>query len=135
MMLPESIEVLIADDDPVVRHLLSSVLHAAGFRVIAVESGSQCLALFGQRLAENAIPNVVFLDIQLADMAGTEILIHIRGHAQCKDLPIVMLSAHSKEEVLKQYPEAKQANEILSKPFPFDLAVATVKQLCLAPTR
>ena len=67
-------QILIADDDPVVRHLLSSVLSAAGHTVETAESGSRCIEMLREKAASNTLPDLLFLDLQLADMAGAEVL-------------------------------------------------------------
>ena len=40
-------------------------------------------------------PDLVLLDISLPGMDGTEVLERIRGHAQLRELPVVVLTAHA----------------------------------------
>ncbi len=128
MMTEEQrIQILIADDDPVVRHLLGSALQAAGFSTTAVESGKECLERFED--AEGTTFSLLFLDIQLIDMSGYDVLDFLKQKESCKSLPIILLSAHSRDEVMKGCEKAKLADGFLSKPFTMDAAIALVHSL------
>ncbi len=78
--------VLVVDDEPQVGMIFSKVLEAAGYEVVAAESGEEALKKM------NTKPNVVFLDIKLPGMDGVETLRRIRKNAP--DLPVVMMTAY-----------------------------------------
>ena len=118
--------ILIADDDPVVRHILGSILKSLGLSTESVESGAKCIAHLRASLATQQLPRVLFLDLQLTDMTGAEVLLQLREFLDLKSLPVIILSANSREEAEKTYPTLT-ADEFLEKPFS-PQAVAEVLQ-------
>jgi len=104
--------IFVADDDPVVRHILTSVLKAGGYSVTDFSSGTALLAAF-DTLAD--YPDVLFLDLQLGDMTGAEVLPQLRKKAGEKT-KVIVLSAHSKEDTEALFP-GLEADQHLSKPF------------------
>ena len=79
--------VLIIDDEPAILSTLADVLGDQGYRTLSAESGVDGLALFKKER-----PDVVFLDIWLADHDGLEVLHALREvdpHAA-----VIMISGH-----------------------------------------
>ena len=118
-------EILIADDDPVVRHLLSAVLRGAGFIVAEVQDGNSCLKFIRERSESGTLPSLVLLDLQLEDLTGAEVLEGIRASTSPIHLPVVMLSANSEDEVRATFPSL-DADCFLSKPFPPDTVLEII---------
>lgn len=100
---------LIADDDPIVRHILGAILKNAGFEVELAENGARCIAT----LDSSAPFDVIFLDMMLGDMTGMDVLGKIRPGVSA---PVVMISAHQRDEALKMVGETKPS-AFLEKPF------------------
>lgn len=121
-------QVLIADDDPVVRHLLSSVLSAAGFEVLLAETGAICLNKVQECERAHAPLSLLFLDLQLSDMSGADVLLRIRERPSVDRLPVVILSANSEEEVRLHFP-SMDADMYLEKPFPPEKIVQVARKL------
>ncbi len=122
-------ELLIVDDDPVVRHLLGAMLQSSGHNVASCESGAEAIAKLDELEASGTLPALVFLDLQLNDMPGTEVLARIRNVAQGHHVPTVMLSANQKEEILRDHPAAESADGFLEKPFPPEKLQAILAEL------
>jgi len=80
--------VLIVDDDPNLRHLVSIRLQKAGHRVLAADSAAEALAVVQERGA----PDVVVLDVTMPGMTGLELLPVMRSLEGCTDLPAIFLS-------------------------------------------
>ena len=106
------LSIFVADDDPVVRHILASVLKAGGHAVTDFASGAALLTAFSTL---TDYPDILFLDLQLGDMTGAEVLPEIRSRAGTKT-KIVVLSAHSREDTQALFP-GLEADEHLAKPF------------------
>jgi two-component system response regulator GlrR len=79
--------VLLVDDDRSLLRLLSMRLSAAGYGVLAVESGEQALAQ--QPLYR---PDLVITDLRMEGMDGMTLFDRLR--ARDPDLPVLILTAH-----------------------------------------
>ena len=77
--------VLIVDDSPIVRELLTEMLVSAGLVVDAADDGLAAL-----RALESAKPDLVLSDVEMPRMGGLELLRRIR--MQDQRLPVVMLT-------------------------------------------
>lgn len=119
-----STTILIADDDPVVRHILGAVLEGAGYCVVAVETGGACL----EALRTGELPGVLFLDIQLPDTTGSEVLRRIRLEPRTAALPVIVVSANPRAEV-----EGEGFSNYLEKPFTPDTVHALLSSLGIHP--
>ena len=100
--------VLVVDDDPDVRALVSTLLGRAGYLVAEAPDGRAALkALYGQR------PDLVVLDVNMPDLDGWATLERIRD---LSDVPVVMLSARG-EELEKVRALRAGADDYVTKPF------------------
>jgi CheY-like chemotaxis protein len=116
--------VLIADDDPVVRQILQAIL--TDHTVQVAVSGAECLTILRAQHLAGIRTDVVFLDLQLQDMHGTEVLREIRREfsALTSAVPtpvvpapaVVVLSGNSEAEVRELDPEFSP-ELFLEKPF------------------
>jgi CheY-like chemotaxis protein len=80
--------VLVVDDDPNLRQLVTIRLQKAGHRVMGADSAAEALAVVQQRGA----PDVVVLDVTMPGMSGLELLPVMRALDGCDDLPAIFLS-------------------------------------------
>ena len=79
--------VLLVDDDDAFRGVLAGELRRMGFDVTSVPSGSDAIRIVGERE-----PDVVLLDLRLADMSGLDVLRRIRE--RCPSTDVIMLTGH-----------------------------------------
>ena len=84
---PAGKKVLIADDALSSRELLRSILERSGYDVVEAESGEQVL-----ELAQQASPDVIVVDLQLAGMDGWATVAALRGRPELSNRPIVALA-------------------------------------------
>lgn len=118
--------VLVADDDPVVRILISEFLAGKGYQVETLESGEECL-----RRLDGRLPDVLVLDLLMPDMTGIEVLRHLRDNPRTSALPIIMLSADTDTEALASANNVS-ANVYVQKPFGVkEIVLAMEKALSL----
>ena len=91
----EGIRVLVVDDQPDARDLLTRVLEDGGAEVVAASSGADALA----RIAEQA-PDVLLSDIGMPGMDGFELLRRVRSlsPAPAGRTPAIALTAFSRSE-------------------------------------
>ncbi|MCC5970046.1 MAG: phosphate regulon transcriptional regulator PhoB [Pararhodobacter sp.] len=84
--------VLVVDDEPAQRALLSYNLEAAGFRVATAGDGEEALLV----MAEEA-PDVILLDWMLPRLSGIEVCRQIKSRPDARDTAVIMVSARSEE--------------------------------------
>jgi signal transduction histidine kinase/DNA-binding response OmpR family regulator/HAMP domain-containing protein len=79
--------VLVIDDELAVRDLMRRFLQKEGFRVVCAASGDE-----GLRLARNARPDVITLDVIMPGMDGWATLSVLKADAELADIPVIMLT-------------------------------------------
>lgn len=87
----QSMRILVVDDDPFIRELLPKISAEAGFPdVTTVSSGQEALDLlaYGRDTFD-----CLLLDINMPEMDGIELCLHVRALAAYRDTPIIMLTA------------------------------------------
>lgn len=111
--------VLLVDDTPDNRELMSHVLELAGAEVILATCGEEALPL-----VKKEHPDCVLMDIQMPGLDGFETTRRLRAEGFCN--PIVALTAHAFQEDLQNCLLAG-CNAYLSKPVDFSNLIETVK--------
>jgi signal transduction histidine kinase/DNA-binding response OmpR family regulator len=81
--------VLIVDDDAEVRNLVSTTLRNAGLRTAEAVNGRAALDWLG----DNALPDLVLLDLMMPEMDGFQLLERLRDDPTPIDVPVVVLTA------------------------------------------
>ncbi len=84
--------VLVVEDEPAQRELLSYNLSAEGFRVVQAENGEEALILVDE---EN--PDIIVLDWMLPAVSGIEVCRRLKTRNETRNIPIIMLSARTEE--------------------------------------
>ena len=108
--------VLVVDDDPLVRNLLSAVLHDANFDLVEAVDGHEALTI-----AASHPPDVVVLDVMMPGIDGYEVCRMLRADPDFATTRIVILTAKNtpgaRDEALRA-----GADAFFTKPFsPLDL--------------
>jgi len=102
--------ILIVDDDEMVRIALGELLKPEGYEIQSVGSGKEALEKINEKKYD-----LLMLDIIMPQMDGLELCIKIREREDYSEVPIVFLTAKSREEDRAMGIEAG-ANLFLSKP-------------------
>ena len=110
---------MIVDDEPGILSTVAGILNDEGFRTIGVASGEEALDVYRRKR-----PEVVFLDIWLADHDGLEILQAIREVDPAG--AIVMMSGHGTTSTAVKAIKMG-AYDYLEKPLSYSLIVSAVK--------
>jgi two-component system phosphate regulon response regulator PhoB len=105
-------KVLVVEDEPDLRELLTHNLSTAGFNVEATENGADGLAA-----VEKFAPDVVLLDLMLPDIPGTEVCRRIRGGEVGPRQPAVMMLTAKGEEIDRVVGFELGADDYVVKPF------------------
>lgn len=115
---PEA-KLLVVDDEPNIRELLSTSLRFAGFEVVSAGSGREALAA-----AEEHAPDLAVLDVMLPDMDGFTVTRRLR--AAGKHFPVLFLTAKDDTED-KVTGLTVGGDDYVTKPFSLDEVVARIR--------
>ena len=78
--------ILLADDSPTIRRLVTHTFADANFRVVEVNNGDAAIRTF-----EEVRPSVVLADIYMPGKDGYQVCTYIRAHAELNETPVVLL--------------------------------------------
>jgi signal transduction histidine kinase/CheY-like chemotaxis protein len=105
-------KVLVIDDDEISRYLLKGLLGDTRFAVLEAASGEE-----GLRLARQEQPRAVFLDLDMPDLSGWEVLQRLRAQAATGRIPVIVHTSRVLEEAERQR-LAREAVAVLPKEAP-----------------
>ncbi|MEM9346533.1 MAG: response regulator [Planctomycetota bacterium] len=83
-----SMTVLIADDEPHIRHLVGTKLKMAGFEVLVATNGQDCL-----ELAREHHPELIVTDYQMPVLSGFEMSQALAADNDTASIPVILLTA------------------------------------------
>lgn len=114
--------VLVVEDDAASRDVLVNLLRDIGCDVITADNGQD-----GLLLASSKVLDIVFTDIRMPELSGTDMLKKLRERLGFEQLPVVAVSASSLEHERTFY-LGQGFHEFIGKPYQFrDIASALVK--------
>lgn len=90
-------KILIVDDDEAITMIYSTALSKAGYEVISSTTG-----LGGVEKAKSEKPDLVLLDQVLTDIPGNEVLRTLKADAETKNMPVVILSNYTQNQLMKE---------------------------------
>ncbi len=115
---PEA-RLLVVDDEPSIRELLTASLRFAGFEVFAAADGQEALAQ-----ADRHRPDLVVLDVMLPDLDGFAVTRRLRERG--RDMPVLFLTARD-ETADKVQGLTVGGDDYVTKPFSLEEVVARIR--------
>ena len=119
-------DILVADDDLVLRESLQDALEQAGYRVANARHGGEALAML-DRLAR---PALIVLDLQMPQMDGLQFLEAIQKRADRGDFGVLAMSATVDGQWVEQVPGVFRT---LRKPFEVEELIAAASDFFSRP--
>ena len=110
--------ILIVEDDPPIRNLISVALETHDYRFLSAFSGGTAIME-----ASSHNPDIMLLDLGLPDLDGVEVIRKIRSWS---NLPIIVISARSDDSDKIEALDAG-ADDYLTKPFSVDELLARLR--------
>jgi two-component system cell cycle response regulator len=116
--------ILIADDDPSVLESMSGVLRDSGFDVSAADGRDSLMRELG-----NGTPDLLLLDVIMPGADGVQVLQELKGDSRWRDIPVLMVSSLSPDEMTEKT-FGLGAADFIRKPFrPRELIARVQAQL------
>jgi CHASE2 domain-containing sensor protein/DNA-binding response OmpR family regulator len=112
-------QILIVDDDPNQRSILTALLQPIGFQILEASHGHE-----GLELAIIHLPDLMLLDLTMPDINGFELMQQLQTQLQNRSLPVVVISASAFEAdrqrsfqagAIDFLPKPVQVDELLNK--------------------
>lgn len=111
----KNIQILVVDDSPTIRGLISKYLKTS-YTVLLASNGEEAWQLIQ---ANNHSITLIFLDMHMPVLNGMLVLKQIRNSANenISNLPVIMITGHEDSEAAKQACYKMGATDFISKPF------------------
>ncbi len=113
--------ILVVEDEPAQREVLSYNFEAEGFDVTTAENGEEALLL-----VDEVSPDIIVLDWMLPNVSGIEVCRRLKSRAETRAIPVIMLSARS-EEVDRVRGLETGADDYVIKPYSLVELMARVR--------
>ncbi len=120
MPAPPSTTVLVVDDEPMVREVVSAYLDREGYVTLEASDGEEAL-----RSVDTHAPDLIVLDVMLPKIDGYTVLAELRKRT---DVPVILLTARS-QEVDRVLGLELGADDYVVKPFSPRELTARVKSV------
>lgn len=109
--MQNSKKILVAEDEPDIRGLISFSLRYAGYSVVEALNGEEAV-----KKALEELPDLVLLDVRMPKLSGYEVCKVLKTQDATRDIPVIFLSARGQEAEIKRGLELG-AEEYILKPF------------------
>lgn len=113
--------VLLVEDEPAQREVLSYNLQAEGFRVVQAGDGEEALSH-----VRDELPDLIVLDWMMPKLSGLEVCRQLKSRPETRRVPVIMLSARS-EEVDRVRGLETGADDYVIKPYSITELMARVR--------
>lgn len=113
--------ILVMEDEDALGTLLQYNLEKEGYDVALATDGEEGLVQIDERM-----PDLVLLDWMLPKVSGIEVCRRIRGRAETRNLPVIMLTARGEESDRVRGLDTG-ADDYLTKPFSMTELIARIR--------
>ena len=107
-----SVKLVVADDDPLIRRLIGSILKRDGYEVCLAANGTEAIAM-----THEVLPDLVILDYMMPDLDGGRVAAVLKAAELTRDIPILLLSALDEVPVLADGESSHPWDHRAEKPF------------------
>ncbi len=116
-------KILVVDDEPSIREIITFNLEVGGYIVEAAEDGEEAI-----QKAKECYPDLILLDVMLPDMDGMEVVKALRSNFRTSAIPIILVTA--KRDIHDKVAGMKVgADDYITKPFSREDLLARVKMV------
>ncbi|MEO5671050.1 MAG: response regulator [Ramlibacter sp.] len=115
--------ILIVEDNQVDRTRLEKLLGTAGYLVSTAENGEQAIAS-----VKRSKPDAILMDVNMPGMDGFAATRALRGDADTKDIPVVLVTAKD-QKADKAWGQMLGAKGYVTKPYTDDQVLSQLRAL------
>ena len=108
--------VLVVDDDPDIRELVSWKLTQAGYTTLAEADGEAGLATATAGDADGRVPDLILVDWMMPKMTGIDVCRALRDNPATARIPVILLTANAHEADV-ELGFAAGVDDYIAKPF------------------
>ncbi len=120
-------KILLMDDDPFVREVVSEQLGFLGYNVEVAEEGEEAINLYKKAKSEGAPFDLIIMDLTIkGGMGGKDAVKKIREVD--KDIPIIVSTGYSDDDIVAEYRDYGFSG-VLTKPFKMEELKETLERL------
>lgn len=116
-------KILIVDDEPSVREILSRLLKAAQFEVVLAENGIE-----GLKKVKKYLPDLIISDVVMPELDGISLCAAVKSDPLTNHIPFLFITTQATigevEEAMRQSPDG-----YITKPFEFPRIMKKVHAL------
>lgn len=112
---------LIIDDVADNVDLMTFDLQDEGYEVISANEADA-----GIKLAEQEVPDIILLDVNMPGISGIEACRKIRGDEKIRDIPIILVTANHMDDDIEVGLDAG-ANDYVTKPYHYEVLAARIR--------
>lgn len=116
-------KIVIAEDEPDIRDLVTFTLQFAGHQVVPTANGAEAV-----EAVKREHPDIVLMDVRMPKMSGYEACRTLKADPETAPIPVVFLSAKGQESEVKEGLAAGAIAYIL-KPFSPDELINRVQEI------
>jgi len=120
--------ILVVDDSPTMRGMVSHALNEAGFETKEAENGKDALIKLTTMEVGGTKPDVIVTDVNMPEMDGIELVREIRKLSAFKHVPVLVLTTDNTDEK-KEVGRAAGATGWLVKPFDSELILKVIRKV------
>ena len=115
-------KILIVDDSPDAREMLSMLFDMEGYNVATAEDGRE-----GLWRASVECPDLILTDLQMPNIDGTEMIKRLRAEPGSSHTPIIVMTAYG-DDIARRAVQSG-ADRAVTKPVDYELLLETVRDL------
>ncbi|MEE8131808.1 MAG: response regulator [Candidatus Paceibacterota bacterium] len=105
---------MFVEDEPDLIELYRIAFESANFQIQGIGTGEEAVEVMNKFMKEEIeAPSVIILDILLPGMSGMDVLREIRKHEKFDNIPVIMFTNYSSDDIREEVKNTKNAEYIL----------------------
>jgi chemosensory pili system protein ChpA (sensor histidine kinase/response regulator) len=121
----EQLSVMIVDDSPSVRRVMTNLIQSAGWTPVTVKDGLEALETLQ---VSRKLPDIILTDVEMPRMDGYELVASLKRQESFRDIPVVMITSRAGEKHRQKGFDLGVA-EYVTKPYQDSVLLNTIQQL------